>query len=393
MLLQVVFFAIGLAVFAPLFFFKSFLLRLPILIYAYPIWIMAGLYLGLPATRIIGNVGMSYYSDYIRIGFYSSLGSYIAFIIMIWNIRNNEFTFFRVPFSFLLRTICLFLFILSLFVAYPGAFGFTEGRFGSAGSLVIVLFALTTLSRNFKYKVDAINIIMFIIILFMLSKGERVDFILALLALFMINKKQTVFSITRLVFVVTIFMFVGVYGGLSRAGGDITFEKLLLSVSFAITNFGTAVDVVHVYLSSVWFFYNKPLDLMPLVNLILSYIPMSPMGGASSEFNFSLVTKKHIHNVGGGLFYSVGMMVSGPIGVIILGFLYGYLFKKLFLLKSYFSVVFIAFFVQQFRIQWYGANYFGNVLFVLFSIGVCLVIFKKYKIIKPRKSSIKLKGD
>lgn len=393
MLLQIEFFIIGFFVFTPLFYFKSFLLKLPVLIYGYPIWVMSGLYLGLPADRIVANVGMDYYFDFISIGFFSALGSYIAFIITIWSIRKNEFIFFRVPFSFALRLICLALYFLLLFIAYPGVMGLSEGRFGSGGSLVIVLFAITSLSRDFKYKVDFINTLLFILVLFMLSQGERVDFILALAALFMINKKESKFSIIRLVFVVVIFLFVGVYGGLSRHGVEITFETLLLSVSFAMTNFGTAIDVVHVYLSSVWYFYNKPLDYMPLVNLISSYIPFSPMGGASSEFNFTLVNQKYITNVGGGLFYSVGMMTIGPAGVVLFGFLYGYLFKRLFLLKSYWSMIFIAFFVQQFRIQWYGANYFGNVFLILSCLGFILFFLKKQKLIKPRGSLTPGKGN
>ncbi|MBA6384456.1 hypothetical protein H4J45_15690 [Colwellia sp. BRX10-6] len=389
MLLQVLFFIIGFAIFLPILFFKSFLLRLSILIYAYPIWVLTGLYLGIPATRIISNVGMNFYSGYIGIGFYAALGSYIAFLLAIWSIRKNEFNFVRIPFPFPLRLLCLLMFILSLFIAYPGVWGLSDGRFGAGGSLVIILFSLTSLARKNTFKIDYINIVMFILILFMLANGERVDFILALSALFMINKKQTQFSTTRLVGVVVVFLFVGVYGGLSRAGGDITFEQLLLSVSFAITNFGTAVDVVHVYMSSVWYFYTKSADIMPFVNLLASYIPLSPLGGAGSEFNFSWALRKHIDNVGGGLFYSVGMMMAGPAGVVVFGYVYGYLFKKLFLLKSYFSVVFIAFFVQQFRIQWYGATYFGTVLFILVFMGVFLYFLKKKGGITAKVKSVR----
>ncbi|AOM01029.1 hypothetical protein BFX80_06580 [Cobetia marina] len=73
------------------------------------------------------------------------------------------------------------------------------------------------------------------------------------------------------------------------------------------------------------------------------------------------------------MFYTAFMLAAGPILTVVSGYIYGYLLKKMFLLKTKYGIVFIMFFIMQLRLQWYGPNYFGSI--VLFSI--IFVVFIK----------------
>ncbi|EOA8958027.1 hypothetical protein ACIMS1_003668 [Vibrio harveyi] len=309
----------------------------------------------MPATRVLSKY-ISMYGPYIEVAFISSLLSYIAFVFTIWTIRKSNIQYISLPFGRDLVTIIAPFFILTLFVSYPKAMFVGDSRFGILGSLVVFAFSCLFLSkRNTKYS-KALFIFSYVFAVFVFFRGERVDFVLMILLPFLYPRQVNllkIFTVASLLFVV------GLYSGLSRLGMSLNFEQLFEVVSYSITNFGTAVDVLHVYLSSFYYYYEFGSRFEPILNIVASYIPGMPQGGAGADYNVSILLREQIDNLGGGLFYSVGAISFGPLGVLALGFIYGILYKFFFKFQGPWGLVFIMFFVMQFRIQWYGFNYFG----------------------------------
>ncbi|EOX3377428.1 hypothetical protein ACPFUL_002139 [Vibrio cholerae] len=356
------FFLFGVILFAPLFLFRCGFIKITILIYAYPIWIISGLWLDLPATRIISAVGYGYYYKEIGVAFLSSLLSYILFISSIYSIREKSFQFDSLKLSLLQKYIISIFFILFLIVAYPKAFFLSEQRFGLLGGVNVILISLLLISlRNSKLSA----VFIFLIYLYMIIRGERVDFVLGLVALYFFYRKSSNIALIKLSVMLIILLCLGVFSGLKRSGVEFSFNDVISLTVNSITNFGTAIDVIHVYLSSVWYFEYIGSDIRPILNIFFSYIPVSSLRGAGSEFNYVWILREYIFNVGGGIFYSASMIWLGPIGVVFSGFIYGSIVKYLFLRNGINRIVFVAFFIMQFRIQWYGLTYFGSALFVM----------------------------
>jgi hypothetical protein len=344
------------------------------------------MYLGLPQSRIIGSVGLDYYSDLVDKGFFSSLAAYIGFLISTYSIRKHEYSFDRIPLQNSLRLLLLFLFIVIVAIAYPAALGLGSMRFGSFGSLVVVFFVMICCSKSSGSGYDFINFLLGLFIFFMVLRGERVDFILMLACLLLFSKRNSFLSFYKIGLIAASFLLLALLGGLSRQGANIEFTQFMGLVTYALTNFGTAVDVNHVFMSSVWYYESVGFDYRPLINMLSSFIPFAPEGGVSSLYNYVWILRQHINNLGGGLFYTVFYMLLGPFGCFVGGFFYGFLYVKLFRLSGYFSVLFLSFFVMQFRLQWYGFNYFGSVVLSLLMFLMVLFILRRGGFIYVQKS-------
>ncbi len=385
---EITFWVFGLVIFSPLFFFKSAFVKLTLAIYAYPIWVMFGLWVGIPATRVIRNVGIDFYDAQLGSACFYSLLSYCLFVCSLRKLRDRDYSFHRIPLTVGQRVFFLVMLILVLPVAYPAAWGVGSDRFGSFGSLVVVFFAVIVCSKSNSSKFDVLLSLVAALIMFMVFHGERVDFILMFAAIYIIAKGTSFVSLYKLAILVSFFLVIGIYGGINRAGGALDVTELFSIVSFAITNFGTAVDVVHVYLSSSWYYENISSDFRPIINVISSYLPLLPKSGAGSDYNFVWILREYIDNVGGGTFYTASMMAAGGFGVVISGYVYGVLFRFLFRQELYYSPVFIAFFVMQFRLQWYGLTYFGNVIFSMTILWAVLYVIRKQGLVVSKNKRL-----
>ncbi|WP_146145445.1 hypothetical protein [Photobacterium leiognathi] len=269
-----------------------------------------------------------------------------------------------------LRAFVLFILIVIYPVAYPNIFSLGDGRFGSGGSLILIFNAILLLSR--KEKLNIIDFSTILINVFVMASGERADTILILLLFYLIKYQdghliERKISNVKLIFLLFITLLLGLFSGLNRMGGSFSMEYLI----YYIFNQGTVIDVLHVYLSSIWYVNKYGYNFEPIINLISSFIPFTPFGGASSSYNVTSILRNIIPNVGGGLFYSAGYLSYGLFGASIYVAFYGFFIRKLFIGGNISKVLFIAIFLQQLRLQWYGLNYMGNVV----SMGLLILSF------------------
>ena len=356
----------------PIIFFKSNITKITIFIYWYPITIMIGLYFGMEPIRIVSKY-IGYYEEFIPIASISAIVSYFSFLFIIWPIRNKEFTYNTLPFGNDSKLLFFILFLISLLLAYPKAMLIGNSRFGSMGSLVIFFYVLIFLSNNIK---SMINKLALLFVLFVFVRGERVDFILMLLFPLLIFKMDVrVNKIYIFVFGMLIF-FIGTYSGLSRLNINVDLELYLTFLKYSFLNFGTAIDVVHVYLSSFYYYSIHGSSPEPIINIIGSFIPFSGIGGVNSDYNLAIMLRKDIDNLGGGLFYSVGAVFLGPFGVIMMGIIYGLIYKYLFVIKKL-AIFFLIFWLLQFRLQWYGMTYLGTQFLLVTIVIIGLFIINK----------------
>ncbi|EJV0274994.1 hypothetical protein N5212_000307 [Vibrio parahaemolyticus] len=359
------------ALFTSAIIFKSRMIQLVLIFLAYPIFITALLLIGIEPKRIISNVGDFYYSDLYLEAFYFQVLCYLTFFMAIFTLRKSEFNVPRLSLGQDIRLTLLGMLFLFYPIAYPAIFGLGDGRFGSGGSVLIVINSLLLITR--KNRIDIADVGMLSINLFAFISGERADTILVLFLYFILKpddgriKERNISNYSFMlggVFIAVLAMM----SGMLRAG-----ESLNLSVH-SIFNYlisqGTAVDVAHVYFSSFWYVDKYGVDLRPLINIVSSFLPMFSWGGASSDFNVTEILRNHIPNVGGGLFYSAFYLSLGWVGLCLV-FVYGYLLKLFYRNDSIFNFLFIALFIQQLRIQWYGINYLGNVI----SLGLIIIFF------------------
>ncbi len=329
---------------------------------------------------------MPIYKYSVDVSFFSAVASYFIYILVLLPIRNKKFVFEKFPLSARARWFVALLFILSLFLSYPKVMGVGDLRFGVGGSITLVLLVLVLCSRRPFRQWDPLSGVIFIILVFLVGSGERVDFVLAVIALMAINSRNGQISLGWLMVGCAALFSLGVYAGLARIGIEIQYDKFLDFLFASAFNFGTAIDVVHVYFSGTWYYERFGVSLEPLANVVSSYFPIFPWGGAGHEYNFSWFLRPYIDNVGGGLFYTVGMLALGPLGVLVFGAGYGAITRILFKFsKPYGSIVFVAFFVMQFRLQWYGLTYFGNVLIILLVVYyISALAYKKKGIVERR---------
>lgn len=378
---NIIFFLIGACVFSPLLLFRCGFIKVTILIFAYPVWIISGLWLGMPVTRIISSVGYNYYYSELSGGFFSALGAYIAFLFAIFPLRRELYLFDGFSISLIQKYVLSIMLLAFLCIAYPKAFFLGDSRFGSMGGVSVILFSLLMITIERKRK-DILVYFSLLLYIYMIIRGERVDFILGLIAFYFFYRKSSKIALGKLAVIFSVLLLLGVYSGLNRAGGNITVNDVLNVTLSSITNFGTAIDVIHVFLSSVWYYDNIGSDVRPVLNVIFSYIPLAPMRGAGAEYNYVWILREYIFNVGGGLFYSAPMMWCGLIGVVFSGFLYGCFFRYLYRRNGLFKVAFVAFFIMQFRIQWYGLTYFGSAFIFMLIMYVCFSFLLKANLIR-----------
>jgi hypothetical protein len=367
----VLFWITGAGLFSPIFFFKDIFIKFGLLAFAYPVWLVSGYAYGLPVSGIIQNIGDEQYSNLYPEAFFTSVLTYVAFIIPIWSIRNSSFNLEAIRLSSWARWCVVILFSISVSLAYPSVFNSSAERFGSGGSLVVFFMSLIIITAS-GGKFDKPLIVLLLILLYIVLRGERVDFILGAIAAFVFLMKKNNFSLINFAALSLLALLLAVISGSLRAGGDFDILSIIQLLPIFLISFGTAVDSIHVFMSAIWHVNEIGYTYRPFINLVSSYFPLFGGGGASSEDNYAWLLRGYIDNLGGGLFYIVGLMGAGIFGSIGIGFAYGFLFRKLFLAIGLSRLFFVCFFIMQFRLQWYGLSYFGNVVILVLYFIVIL---------------------
>lgn len=364
------------AFFIVLFQFKSKILQLFIFVFSYPIFITYGYKVGVEPTRIISAVGFNKYHDVLDTAFYVQIIALCAFIIPLWGIRDKIFEMPRLQVKNDIRFILLILFVISLMIAYPRSMFISDSRFGFGGSACLVLSALLIACR--QSKIDIIDIITFCLSLMIFINGERVDFLVFIFVFFLIENKDGVikernmgvassFILGSLIFILATLI------GMKRGGENFDLFVILNS----ILSQGTAVDVIHVYLSCVKYVQDIGYDIRPLWNIIASFIPFIPGGGAISSYNATEILREYIYNLGGGLFYTAGYMIFGVSGVVIMTSIYSLFIRFTFSSGFIGSAVLLVITLQQLRIQWYGITYLANSIMLMVLLGLAYYLVTK----------------
>lgn len=351
------------------YFISSRLLQLVLLFMLYPIFCMSFMSYSGEMSRIVAAVGSFYYYEYFDKAYLYQVFFYFAMYSMFFFIRKKKFSLKRIPIGNIERGFIFTLLLCIYPIAYPAIFGSGSERFGGGGSLLVILNAIMLMSRRERlgivdYACMALNI-------YALLAGERADTILIVFLYYItLNRKGYIverdISVFKLSFLLFAIMFIGLFSGINRMGGQVSIEYF----TYYLFNQGTAIDVLHVYLSSLWYVNAVGFSYEPILNFIFSFIPLNPLGGASSDLNVTQILRSHIPNVGGGLFYTIGLVTGGFIGGLISVLGYSAFIVKMFTGSDVLKILFISLFIQQLRLQWYGLTYMGNVI----SVGVCIIL-------------------
>jgi len=367
--------------------FKSVLLKLILFIYWYPLVTIYLFCLDYPLGGSIDILGRPINEIFAKDALSYAILGYFIFVAVIWNLRTKKFKYKRFKFSESLRVFISILLLITSILAYPKAFGIGDQRWNLIGGpwLVISISLNALLILSFiKFK-SISSIIQLTITLILLVGGERVNNLITFFLFFILysNSSQQKIIEKKLNFSLLFFGSTAVIiaiGAHYWRNGE-TFK--LLQLYSNIISSSTVGDVVHIYLTSFTYLNEKGLDYRPILNEIGSLLYLPNIGGTGKAiiYNFTEILRVYIHNNGGGLFYTEGVLIFGRIGVIIYAFIYGLLVKYLFVSSNkYISIVAIIFFVLQFRIQWYGFMYIYS------PIWFSIIMFKLLDLIKKRKN-------
>lgn len=358
-----------------LFIFKSRLIQFLLLIYIYPILITLNIYFTNNTSRIIKNTGNIFYEKYFEEALYLQLIGYLIILLVLFKNRKKIFFVKRIYLKNNIRLLLSFLLIIAYLLAYPSIFLLSDNRFGVGGSLIIVFNTLLLLSKEDKIKTA--DIIFLLVNFFAFLSGERADTISIMLIYFILKSKDNIIYERKINTLVIIGAFstvilLAMIAGINRMGGTPSFDYMLNQVS----NQGTAIDVTHVYYSAIWYYHNIGTSISPIINFLFSFIPFNSYGGATSIYNLTIILREHINNVGGGLFYSLGIIVGGPIGMMVLIYIYSKVINFGFSHYNLLKTLFIALCIQQFRLQWYGLNYMGNIITLIILLSAFYLLLK-----------------
>lgn len=365
------------------FFFKSTLLKLVLVVFWYPLVPMYLFCLGVPVGGSLEVIGRQYHQSHCDTAFILALGGYYLFIWILWSIRKYEIVIKRLKLNEEVRLILVFLVGVISIIAYPRAFGMGGARWGLIPGPWPVFFIVFNVLLLLSHKSirSGSSIFQLIIVLLSILGGERANSVLLLGVLFIIesttNKeylKERRFKKSWLVGGFLLFI-MATAAGYTRGGMELNIMLILHNV-FAQH---TATDVIHVYFSSFDYIEHHRINLLPLINEVMSLIPLSPLGGAGHEFNFTEILRANIYNYGGGLFYTEGVLFMGKAGVLIYSFIYGVFIKWVFTSRTQLGAILILLMVtQQLRIQWYGLVYaYSPILFTVLIVGLFNML--KYK--------------
>ena len=356
--------------------------------------VMYLLHLKVPMYGVISIVGLKYYEPLIPYGLTGTLIAYFIVALGLLKYRKIECSFSTVRIDEASRVILVMAAIVIAALAWPRVFMVSNRRFNaipgmSWGAIYSVLSILLLLTHvSFRYLSSILHICLLV---FIMGRGERADqlMVLGMYIVFVgseIRKERTV-NIKLIIGGLVLFLCMTAIGAIRVVGIDNFIKHFDHYLSIAFYSQQTAQDVTHVYLTSVWHYFNKPLFLEAFLNTPSSIIPGIPTGGTSSEYNYIQHLREFIPSAGGGLFYSEGAMNFGVFGVAIYSIMFLLLLRYTIQGKSLLSgVLLLSIFTLIFRAHWYGLLFLVKpVFYSYFLILMLKSLTKKLRMVDSDK--------
>lgn len=356
----------------PVYASRNIYFKVQFLLIAYPIIVLSWISVSSTTSRIMKSY-FDYYDGYINNAILYLTVTYALIFIICYKeckTKNVKIVFFKIKKG--VRFLFLFLSVITCFIAFPKAMFIGSERFGSLGSVALMSLFVVILSKDKNS--DLVTNLARIFCLFMMIRGERVDFILPFLFSFFINVD---FKLNMHRFLLIVFsFFLLLVSGMYRSGENLEHIDL-----YSVIIIGTVVDVLHVYLSSILVYMKGLNEPAFLYDDLLSFIGLS---GVIRELQdiptlSAYLANNFASNVGGGIMISTGIISFGLIGVVALASVYAVITKYIFRLRKskVASLFFFMFFVTQFRFLWYGFFYFSNKIIICFLFVVLLYFLDK----------------
>jgi hypothetical protein len=334
---------------------------------------------------IISSIGLDYYKEYVPIAFWWSLIGIYTFIISLWGKRDTVVSFNILKIEKKTRFVLTILTAISAAIFLPKVFYLSDNRFNflpffAWGALYNVLSILLVISHKSFRNIS--SVIHLLLLLFIMARGERADQIMVLLSLFLFmgneSRKERAVNLKYVVLGLSLFLSVSFIGFIRLFG----FQNLVnnfsyyLGLSFYAQQ--TAADVTHVYMSSVYYFFEHSFSIPVMFNLPLSLIPGLPGGGSSASNNYINTLMEVVPSYGGGLFYAESALNFGLFGIIgyvlILSRIIRYGLRANTLISK---IVLFSTIILVFRIHWYGLLYLLKPIYISFILIVFLKTLSK----------------
>lgn len=348
--------------------FRSILLKIVLLVTIYPLFVLILFKHGIPLSGIL-FVNSEYFSTKaIELAFNAYLIGELFFIAILFPLRNKIYEFERFNVD---NSVRLLFFILLVLSSYGVLLTHKENKSFSSGSFYIVLSVLLLyFKKNYS---SFITLLQLFFCLLLIAIGERVDSIITVILLLVMNGSNTVKEMynKKIVYMLLLGLFV--------LGVAVSFLRLSYSVDFTtiLQSFysqSTVCDVLYVYLCGAEYFVTHGPHPEVINNMILGLIP-GEYYGVESKYNYTIFLRENfLPNLGGGLFFTEGLVAFGEIGVIpyfiVLGFAIRYLFINK---KKLSSMLFLLVMVMICRIIWYGMIYIYKPMILILLLYVIII--------------------
>ncbi|MGB3468284.1 MAG: hypothetical protein WBA74_23565 [Cyclobacteriaceae bacterium] len=365
--------------------FKSNTIRMHLVIFVYPIWVMFLTKSDVYIPGIISAIGLDYYEQYVATAFWWALIGYYTFVVLLWGKRKVRVQFETVLIEEKSRVILVGFTVIVAAIFMPRVFFISDERFNllpffAWGALYNVMSVILIIShQNFKRTSSIIHLMLLV---FIMARGERADQIMVLLSLFLFSgiyiKNEIKINYKFAIGGGLLFMVVSFIGIIRIIGFQNFIEHFTFYLGLSFYAQQTAADVTHVYMSSVLFYFQEPPDYAVVMNLPLSILPGLPGGGSAASNNYINTLMQVVPSYGGGLFYAEAAMNFGVLGIMFyaasLALLIRYSLACDTLLKK---IITFVVFTMVFRVHWYGLLYIIKPIYISLLLVVILKYFTK----------------
>lgn len=331
--------------------FKSMLLKIMLIVVWYPLCVLFLYKLEIPLVGIIEVNRNLFSEEAIMLAYNIYLIGTIIIYYLLWSIRKTKFNFIPFKIGGGTHTILFLLFVAS-------SYSLLQIRTAEGGSASFYLAFSTILLYCTKGFKNFFTIAQLLYLMFILSMGERVDSILAIVFILIMNLEDGIckekYNKAVLYIGLGCLFILGIAVAAVRGGGNYGTELLLKSIYAQ----QTVTDVLYVYLSGVEYYVTNGTEHSLILNCLLGLFP-GTYYSVTSDYNYTIfLINNFADNPGGGMFFTEGILVFGPLGVIIYCFILGKLVVYLFEGKNPIKqILFILLFVMFCRVVWYGFIY------------------------------------
>ena len=346
------------------------LLKIMLIVVWYPLCVLFLYKLEIPLVGIIEVNRNLFSEEAIALAYNIYLIGAIIIYYLLWPIRKTKFNVTPFKIGGGAHTILFLLFVAS-------SYSLLQIRTAEGGSASFYLAFSTILLYCTKGFRNFFTIAQLLYLMFILSMGERVDSILAIVFILIMNNEDGIckekYNKAVLYIGLVCLFILGIIVAAVRGGGNYGTELLLKSIYAQ----QTVSDVLYVYLSGVEYYVTNGPERSLILNCLLGLFP-GAYYGVTSEYNYTFfLINNFADNPGGGMFFTEGILVFGPLGVIIYCFILGKLIVYLFEGESPIrQILFILLFVMFCRVVWYGFIYTYK------PIIICILLYFILNILK-----------